>query len=105
MRPTSVTVSATGSSNWIPVDYAQSTFNLGIQVDVSGGASLTWVVQMTSDDIFDPNVTPTAFTAPSPLDTGTGDEVGSITVPCRAIRLNATVVSGSATMTVVQGRK
>ena len=104
MRPTSVTVSATGSSAWIPVDHTQRNFNVGIQVDVSAGATLTWVVQMTSDDIFDSSVTPTAFTAPSPLDTGTGDEVGNITIPCRAIRLNATVTSGSATMTLVQGR-
>lgn len=103
MRPTSVTVSATGNSAWIPVDYRQAPFNLGIMVDVSAGASLTWVVQMTMDDIFDSSITPTAVAAPSPLETGTGDEVGNITVPCRAIRLNATVTGGSATMTVIQG--
>jgi hypothetical protein len=105
MRPTSVTVSATGSSAWIPVDYTQANFNVGISVDVSAGATLTWVVQLTSDDIFDASVTPTAFTAPAGLDTGTADEIGNITIPCRAVRLNCTVTSGSATMTVVQGRK
>jgi hypothetical protein len=105
MRPTSVTVSATGSSAWIPVDYTQANFNVGISVDVSAGASLTWVVQVTMDDVFDSTVTPVAFTALSPLDTGTGDEIGSVTVPCRAIRLNATIASGTATMTLVQGRK
>ena len=105
MRPTSVTVSATGNSNWIPVDYTQNNFNLGIQVVVSGGASLTWVVQLTSDDVFDPDVTPTAITAPDPLNTGTGNEIGSITTPVRAVRLNATVTSGTVTMTVIQGRK
>ena len=105
MRPTSVTVSATGNSNWIPVDYTQNNFNLGIQVVVSDGASLTWVVQLTSDDVFDPDVTPTAITAPDPLNTGTGNEIGSITTPVRAVRLNATVTSGTATMTVIQGRK
>lgn len=103
MRPTSVTVSATGNSAWIPVDYRQAPFNLGIGVDVSAGASLTWVVQMTMDDVFDSSVTPTAIAALSPLETGTGDEIGSITVPCRAVRLNATVAGGSATMTVIQG--
>jgi hypothetical protein len=103
MRPTSVTVAATGSSAWIPVDYRQAPFNLGIMVDVADAASLTWVVQMTMDNIFDTSITPIAITAPSPLDTGTADEVGNITIPCRAIRLNATISSGSATMTVVQG--
>ena len=105
MRPTSVTVSATGNSAWIPVDYRQAPFNLGLQTVISGGASLTWVVQMTSDDIFDASVTPTAITAPSPMDTGTGNEVGNITIPCRAVRLNATVVSGTATLTVIQGTR
>ena len=104
MRPTNVTVSATGSSAWIPVNYAQENFNLGITVDVSAGASLSWVVQLTSDDIFDSTVTPTAYTAPSGLDAGTGDEIGNITIPCRAVRLNCTISSGTAKMTVVQGR-
>lgn len=105
MRPTSVTVSATGTSAWIPVDYTQANFNVGITVDVSAGASLTWVVEVTSDDIFNSAVTPTGFVAPAPLDTGTGDEIGNITIPVRAVRLNCTVTSGTATMTIVQGRK
>jgi hypothetical protein len=103
MRPTSVTVSATGTSAWIPVDYRQAPFNLGIAVDVSAGASLTWVVEMTLDDVFDSSVTPTAIAAPSPLEAGNADEVGAITIPCRAVRLNSTVTGGSATMTVIQG--
>lgn len=105
MRPTSVTVSSTGVSNWIPVDYAQAPFNLGIQLDVSAGATLTWVVEATMDNVFDATVTPTAVAAPAPLETGTGDEIGNLTIPCRAVRLNATVTSGSVTMTVVQGRR
>lgn len=105
MRPTSVTVSATGASAWIPVDWTQANFNVGITVDVSAGATLTWVVEMTSDNIYDSTVTPTAFTAPAPLETGTTDEVGNITIPCRALRLNCTITSGTATMTLVQGRK
>ena len=105
MRPTSVTNTATGVSAWIPVDYTQANFNLGITVDVSAGATLTWVVEVTSDDIYDSSVTPTAFTAPAPLDTGTTDEVGNITIPIRAVRLNTTITSGTAKMTIVQGRK
>lgn len=105
MRPSKVTVAATGQSAWIPVDRAQNNFNLGIMVDVSAGANLTWVVQMTMDDVQDASVTPTAITAPAPLDTGTADEVGSIVIPCTAVRLSATVTGGTATMTVIQGRK
>jgi hypothetical protein len=55
--------------------------------------------------VFDPDVTPTAITAPDPLNTGTGNEIGSITTPIRAVRLNATITGGNVTMTVIQGRK
>jgi len=103
MRPTSVTLSSTGQSAWIPVDYKNSSFNLGLQAVISGGASLVWSVQMTSDDIYDPTVTPTAITAPSPMDTGTGNEVGVLTIPCRAVRLSATITTGSVTLTIIQG--
>lgn len=102
MRPTSVTLSSTTTSAWIPVDWRKNPFNIGIEIDVSAGATLTWVVEQTMDNIYDPAVTPSAIVAPAPLDTGTGDEIGSLTIPCTAIRLNATVTSGSVTMTIVQ---
>jgi hypothetical protein len=105
MRPTKVTVTATGTSAWIPVDRTQANFNLGIMVDVSAGATLTWVVEVTMDDVQDPLVTPTAVTAPAPLEAGSADEIGNITIPCTAVRLNATITGGTVTMTVVQGRK
>ena len=106
MRPTSVTVSSATSSAWIPVNYRQNSFNLGIQVDVSAGATLTWVVETTSDNVFDSSVTPIAITAltATGLETGSADEVGNITYPVRAVRLRISAyTSGSATMTVIQG--
>lgn len=108
MRPTSITVSSQTASAAIPVDYTQANFNLGISV-VSTGIN-TWSVQMTMDNIFDSTVTPTWIAVPSSsgLEAGIGgtNEVGSITCPCRAIRLNVSAyTSGSVTMTVVQGRK
>ena len=102
MIPSSVTVSATGNSAWIPVDYTQANFNLGLQVVVSGGASLTWAVQATMDNVFDTTITPTATALPSPMDTGTTTEIGNTTLPVRAVRLNATIASGTATLTVIQ---
>ena len=107
MRPTSVTVVTAGStaeSAWIPVDYTQTPFNLGIMVDVTAGTP-TWVVQITMDDPFDSAITPTGVAAPSPLESGTTDEVGNITIPCRAIRLTHSASSGTSVMTVIQGRK
>ena len=104
MRPTSVTVSSATSSAWIPVDYTQANFTLGLQVVQTGTA--TWSVQCTSDNIFDSTVTPAAIAAPSPMDTGTTNEIGNLTVPVSAVRLNVSSwTSGDVTLTVVQGRK
>lgn len=100
-----VTVSSATSSSWIPVDYTQSNFNLGIAVISSG--TLTWKVELTLDNPLDASVTPTAITVPDPLSSGIGgsNEVASITIPCRAIRLTVdTYTNGSATITVIQGR-
>lgn len=102
MRPTKVTVTNAATSAWIPVDYRQDGFNLGIMVDVTSGTP-TWAVQITMDDVFDSSVTPTAVAAPAPLDTGTTDEVGSITIPCRAVRVTQTG-TGVTTTTIIQGK-
>lgn len=107
MRPKKVTLTTsatTGESAWIPLNYRQEGFNVGIQCDVTAGTP-TWIVQMTLDDIFDPSVTPTAIALPSGtgLETGTTDEVGVLTVPCRAIRLTHSTSSGTTVMTIVQG--
>ena len=59
MRPQVISKTGTGTSAWIPMDYKQNPFNVGIGVVVSG--TVTYTVQHTFDDIFDPNVTPTAF--------------------------------------------
>lgn len=108
MRPTSISVSSQATSSWVPVDYTQTPFNLGIQVSTAGETTgLAWKVEYTLDDIFDPAVTPIVNTAPDPLNTGThsADEVGSLTIPCRAVRLNVTsYTDGTCTMTIVQGR-
>lgn len=104
MRPVTVNISATGYTDWIPVDYAMSTFNVGIQVMPSVGADVVWAVQTTADNPFT-TLIPKYVPAVNPLKTGTAFEMGNITTPCRAVRLAATIASGSIDFTVVQGRK
>ena len=70
----------------------------------SVGADVIWSVQMTSDDIYT-TLIPTWVPAKEPLKTGTGFEMGNINIPCRAVRLAATITSGEVTITVIQGRK
>jgi hypothetical protein len=104
MRPTTVTLNSTGYTSWIPVDYAIATFNVGVQVMPSVGADVVWSVQYTLDDPYT-TLIPRPVAAPDNLKTGTGYEIGNITVPCRAVRLAGTIASGEIDFTVVQGRK
>jgi hypothetical protein len=102
MRPIVVTkAGSTGTTAWIPMDYKQSPFNVGLAVVLSGTA--TYDVEHTFDDIFDPNVTPTAFKH-SVLTAQTTNKDGNYAFPVRAIRLNVTAwTSGNATITLLQG--
>ncbi len=103
MRPTSITVSSAASSAWIPLDYKQNPFNIGLGCVVSAGGSLTYKVQHTFDDVFDTSVTPTAFDHSSVTGETTSTD-GNYAFPVRAIRLTVTAyTSGDVTMTVLQG--
>ncbi len=104
MRPITKTISATGYTDWIPVDYTLSAFNVGVQVMPSTGADVIWSVQTTLDDPFT-TLIPKAVPAKDPLTTGTGYEIGNIQTPCRAVRLAATIASGTIDFTIVQGRR
>ena len=81
-----------------------STFNLGIQVMPSQGADVIWAVQTTTDNPFT-TLIPKAIPAKDPLNTGTDFEMGNIDTPCMAVRLAATIASGTINFTVIQGRK
>ena len=102
-RPTSVTVSSATESAWIPVNYKQTPFNVGLGVVLSAGASLTYSVQHTFDNIQDSSITPTAFDNAG-LTSKTANDDGNYAFPVRAVRLSVTTFSsGTATLTVIQG--
>jgi hypothetical protein len=101
MRPQVITKSSSGTTAWIPLDYKQSPFNVGLGLVISG--TLTADVEHTFDDIFDSAVTPTAFKH-STLVTKTASADGNYAFPIRAVRINNTAyTSGSATLTILQG--
>lgn len=103
MRPTTVTRSAAGTSAWIPLDYKQNPFNVGLGLVISG--TNTTDVEHTFDDIYDSSVTPTAFKH-STLVSKTANADGNYAFPIRAVRLNVTAyTSGSATLTILQGQR
>lgn len=105
MQPVRVTVSSQAASRVIPLDTYADPFNVGIAVVLSAGASLTYSVQHTFDNVqandFNP-ATATWFNN-SGLTAKTTSLDGNYVMPVTAIRLNVTTYSsGSATMTVIQ---
>lgn len=52
-RPSTVRLSAAGYSDWIPLNRYVSAFGVGFSVKLSSGASLTYTVQHTFDDIYE----------------------------------------------------
>jgi len=103
MTPQVISLSSLGSTAWIPVDYKQNPFNIGLACVVSNTPNLTYQVEFTLDDIFNTSITPTAFTH-SLLVGKPSDFSSNQTVPVRAIRLTTTAyTSGTVTLTVLQG--
>lgn len=103
MTPQVISLSAAGSTAWIPVDYKQNPFNIGLSLVFSNTPNLTCKVEYTLDNVFDSSITPTAFTHTT-LSSVTTNNVGSITSPIRAFRLTVTSwTSGTVTLTALQG--
>jgi hypothetical protein len=59
--PIYVTQDSAGVSRWVPLDYKQVPFNVGLGVKLSAGANLTYTIEHTFDDIQDSSITPVAF--------------------------------------------
>lgn len=49
MRPSRVTLNAAGYSAWVPIDYIESWFGVGLAVVLSEDGALTYSVQFTLD--------------------------------------------------------
>jgi len=105
MRPVRVSLSSLADSPLIPMDVNQSPFSVGVAVAVSAGASLTYTVQHTFDDIWAPGFNPATavWYSNASLATKTTSLDGNYAYPVTAIRLSVSIyASGTATLTVIQ---
>lgn len=105
MRPIRVTVSSATTSQVIPLDQYISPFNASIGVTLSAGATLTYKVQYTFDDVFASAFSPATATwfDHATLTAKTASSDGNFAYPVTACRLNvAPYTSGTATINVVQ---
>ncbi len=100
MRPQVISRTGTGTTEWIPLDYKQSPFNVGMGIVING--TITYTIEHTFDDVFDSTVTPTAF-AHSVLAAQTTNKDGNYAFPIRAVRVNNTAGTGKTTLTILQG--
>jgi hypothetical protein len=104
-RPIRVTVGSATTSNVIPLDNYSPTFNIGIGCALSAGASLTYKLQYTYDDVQAAAFSPATavWFDHATLVSKTTSSDGNIVVPVTAVRLNVTpYTSGTVTMTVIQ---
>ena len=100
MKPMSVSLTGTGTSSPVPVDYTQVGFVVGVATVVTG--TVTYSIQHTYDDVLDGSVVPTWFTDTNLLGK-TAHVDGSFVSLIRAVRINIISGTGSVRMTVLQG--
>lgn len=100
MRPQVISITGTGTTAWIPLDYKQNPFNIGLGIVVNG--TITYDIEHTFDNVLDSSVTPTAFKH-STLVAQTANKDGNYAFPVQAIRVNNTAGTGSTTLTILQG--
>lgn len=99
-----ITIGAQAASNWIPLD-PRGTASYDINCVISNGASLTYKVEATNDDVQAASFVPASAAVYDTAITGkTASFHANLTAIPRAIRLNCgTYSSGNVTMTVVPG--
>ncbi len=105
MRPVTLSISAAGATQPVPLDQYISPFNIGLAVDLSAGATLAYTVQHTFDDIYAANYNPATgnWFNHATMAAKTASSDGNYAFPVRATRLNVTAyTSGTATFKIVQ---
>ena len=107
-RPSRQTATAAGALSPIILNQSHmggAPFSVGIGVDLSAGATLTYTVEHTFDDVFSNTFNPATATwfPHATLVAQTTDKDGNYISPVMAVRLNVTsFTSGTAAFTVLQ---
>lgn len=100
-QPTSITVTGVDTSEWIPMDYFRTPFNVGLGVTITGTA--TYTVQHTFQNPNNPpGTTPTRIFNHETLVGQTANADGNYAFPVAAIRIDVTASTGSVTLDVIQ---
>lgn len=98
MRRITTSVTGVGTSPVLPMDYRAQVFNVGFGCEVTG--TVTYTVQHTFDDIYNPAVTPVWFNN-STVSAQTANADGNYAFPIAAMRLNVTAGTGTVTLVIL----
>lgn len=100
---TASATAASTASGWIPLDIHQTPFNVGFGVVKTGTGDITFRVEHTFDNIFDPSVTPVAFVHED-VSAASANIDGNYAFGIRAMRIASVSASGvaGASLRVVQ---
>lgn len=106
-NPARFTYTATGAQPYINLDWFKIPFNVSATAILVGGATATFGVEYTVDDVTQINnaasnlnwLPVTGALAPGATASGTA----TIDFPVTAVRLNITAITGSVEFVVIQG--
>ena len=91
-----------GKWTWSPGTGLSATTGTSIIITPGAiGGTITYTIQHTFDEVFDPNVTPTAFDH-STLASQTANKDGNYAFPVSGVRITVTAGGGSVSMNVIQ---
>jgi nicotinamidase-related amidase len=100
-NPYSVTFTTTGAKTPNLPDFSQSPFNLSVGVILLAGATATYGVEFTMDDVNDATITP-VWLPDANLPAGqAASGVTNYMFPVRGIRVNIAAVTGAGLRFVV----
>lgn len=101
MRPVLIRQVGAGSTDPVPLNWRKTPFQVTVDCHVEGDA--TYTVEWTGDDIRDPNWTSGAATwhPMIDIDDATGDAVGTLISPVRAIRLTISEGDGAVEANII----
>lgn len=102
MQYTPITKTGTGRSAICVVDDFQTPFNIGIAVTLSSTATFTVEYSLDDPNAAGYSAASANWFVASGFTSGSAAVAGALTIPCRAISVNATANAGTITATIVQ---
>ena len=104
MRPIVISQTGAGATAPVPMNQYTSPFNVGFGCIVSAGATVSYTVQHTFDDVFSPTFNPATATwfNHSDVSSQTANTDGNYAFPVTAIRLNVGSSNGTVTIKAIQ---